>query len=249
MGNSIVFHEHKKRDISGYTLIEGFPGMGLVGTIAAKYIVEKLDLELLGHIESDAFVPIIRVHNGYPVFPSRIYLSKKHKIVVLISEQIISPVFTSQLAKEVVSWVKKKKIASVISLSGIKSFPGDAKTIYGIASNSESRNTLKKYGVEIIKDGITSGITALIMLNLKDEKIDAVSLMGNVEVAADYKAASGLIEKLNQIYSLNIDTKPLEKEARETEQALLKNLEELKKVAQKDRALEEKTITGPQMYT
>ena len=31
--------------IKGYTLVEGFPGMGLVGTIAANYLVEKLNFE------------------------------------------------------------------------------------------------------------------------------------------------------------------------------------------------------------
>ncbi len=245
----VFFHEHKKMDLAGYTLIEGFPGMGLVGTIAAKYISEKLELEMIGHIESSIFVPIIRVHNGYLVFPSRVYASEKHKIVVLISEQIIPTPYTDSIARAVVEWIKKKKIKSVISLSGIRSVPEGQNTVYGIASNSESKKTLKKYDIELIKEGITSGITALIMLKLKDEKIDAISLMGNVEAAADYKSASVLLEKLNDMLGLQIDVKPLEKEAKETEKSLMKNLEELKKAAEHEQKIEDKTVTGPQMYT
>ncbi len=236
-------------DLSGYTLIEGFPGMGLVGTISAKFLAEKLNMESIGHIDSTAFVPIIRVHNGYPVFPSRIYISREHKLIALISEQIIPPRFTDEMAQGVIDWIKKKKIKKVISLSGIRAVPEGTHTVYGIASNAESKKTLKKYNVEVIQEGITSGITALIMLKLKDESIDAISLMGNVEIAADYKAAALLVEKLNEVLSLKIDVAPLEKEAKETEKALLKQMEEFKKTAEKDKSLEEKTITVPEMYT
>ena len=245
----VFFHEHKKMDLSGYTLIEGFPGMGLIGTIAAKYLSEKLDCELLGHIESSVFVPIVRVHHGYLVFPSRIYASEKHKLVILISEQIIPTLFTEKVARAVVEWIKNKKIKKIISLSGIRAVPEGKNTVYGIASNLESKKLLKKYNVEIIREGITSGITALIMLKLKDAKIDAISLMGNVEIAADYKSAAVLMQKLNEILGLQIAIEPLEKEAKETEKALLKNLEELKKTAEQEQRLEEKTVTGPQMYT
>ena len=81
--------ETSQQSLEGYTLVEGFPGMGLVGTIAAKYLVEKLEVKEIGHIHSESFVPIIRIHNGMPVRPSRIFVSEKNKLVILISEQII----------------------------------------------------------------------------------------------------------------------------------------------------------------
>jgi uncharacterized protein len=245
----VCFHEEKKLDYSGYTLIEGFPGMGLVGTIAAKFVAEKLEMDLVGHIDSKAFVPIIRIHKGYPVFPSRIYASPKHKVVVLISEQIISPSFTSVMADEIVNWIKKKKIKKVVSLSGIRAVPQGKNTIYGIASNLESKKLLKKFDVEVIKEGITSGLTAFILLKLKDQKVNAISLLGNVQVAADYKAAARIIEKLNEVMGFNIDVNPLEKEAKETEKALLNHLDQMKQVAKKDKNLEDTTVTGPRMYS
>ena len=36
----IHFVEYERREWEGYTLIEGFPGMGLVGTISAKFLTE-----------------------------------------------------------------------------------------------------------------------------------------------------------------------------------------------------------------
>ena len=105
---------------------------------------------------------------------------------------------------------------------------------------------MKQHGVEIIKEGITSGITAMVLLELKDKKIEAFSLLGNVEIAADYKASAIVIEKLAEILNLPVDTKPLLKEAKETEKALLAHLEQLKKAGTDVKKFED---TQTPMYT
>ena len=219
------------KSLAGYTLIEGFPGMGLIGTIGAKYLTEKLDFTEAGCLESHMFVPIIRVHDGLPVHPSRIYVNEKKKLVVLISEQIIPQFFADKVASEIVEWVKRKKIKRVISLSGIRILPSKEgkNAIYGIASDAASKKTLKKYNVKLIKEGITSGVTALILLGLKDNHIEAFSLMGNVQIAADYQASTSILEKLDEMLSLGLDVAPLRKEAKETEKALIEQLKQLKR--------------------
>jgi uncharacterized protein len=245
----VNFVEKKPLNLDGYTLIEGFPGMGLVGTIAVKYLSEKLECKEAGYLESEYFVPIIRVHNGLPVHPSRIYVSDRHKVVLLVSEQIVPQVYTERLSNSIVDWIQKKKIKRIISLSGIRALPEKAgkEIVYGIASDEGSKKMLNKYNVEVIKEGITSGITALMMLEFKDRALEAFSLLGNVQIAADYKASAALIEKLNEMFSFNIDTAPLKKEAKETEKALLEHLKQLKQLSTSAKKLE----PGPQtpMYT
>ena len=247
----VKFVEKKALNLGGYTLIEGFPGMGLVGTIGAKYLVEKLGFKEVGFINSAVFVPIIRVHDGLPLHPSRIYVNKSRKLVVLISEQIIPQLFTQKLAQAIVAWIKKKKIKRVISLSGIRALPSKEgkEVVYGIASDEPSKKMLKRYKVQVIKEGITSGITALIMLGLKDNKIEAFSLMGNVRIAADYKAASSILEKLSEMLSLSLDTKPLMKEAKETEKALVEHLKQLKKAQEQTTKIEGPQTPSTPMYT
>jgi len=227
----IEFVEKQNLDLKGFTLIEGFPGMGLVGTIGAKYVAEKLGFKEMGYIDARVFVPIIRVHKGLPVHPSRIYIERKRKLALLISEQIVPQVFTDKLAREIVAWVKRKKIKRVISLSGIRALPSKEgrEVVYGIASDEASKKMLRENKVQLIQEGITSGVTALIMLGLKDNKIEAFSLMGNVHIAADYKAATSILEKLSEMLNLGLDTKPLKKEAKETEKALLEHLKQFKK--------------------
>ncbi|MCK4714600.1 MAG: PAC2 family protein, partial [Candidatus Aenigmarchaeota archaeon] len=54
--------ETKKYNLKSPYLIEGFPGIGLVGTISANYIIEKLGMERFGYITSDQFSPLTSVH-------------------------------------------------------------------------------------------------------------------------------------------------------------------------------------------
>lgn len=245
----VSFVEKKPINVAGYTLIEGFPGMGLVGTIAVKYLSEKIGCREAGYIVSETFVPIIRVHNGLPVHPSRIYVSDKYKVVLLVSEQIVPQVFTDRMSKGIADWIQKKKIGRVISLSGIRALPKKEgrETVYGIASDDSSKKMLEKHNVEVIKEGITSGITALMMLEFKDRSLEAFSLLGNVQIAADYKASAALIEKLNDMFAFEIDTGPLKKEAKVTEKALLEHLKQIKQASGQAKKFE--TESHAPMYT
>lgn len=225
----IAFREKEKIDYSSWTLIEGFPGMGLVGTIAVKYLSEKLDFKENGFIEGDFFLPVLRIHEGLPVHPSRIYVSRKHKIILLISEQIVPRQQTNKLVNALLDWVKEKKIKRVISLAGIRAMNAKEGIVFGIAANPESKKVLKQWNVQLIDEGITTGITALILLSLKSEKIEAFSLLGNAKTDADYGAAADVIRKIDEMYpAFDIDVKPLIKEAKRTEEEIIKHMQELK---------------------
>ena len=45
-------------------VLEGLPDVGLVGTIAASYAVEKMGYKEIGYIESDLFPPVMVIHKG-----------------------------------------------------------------------------------------------------------------------------------------------------------------------------------------
>ena len=239
----INFIEFKEKNLKDYTLIEGLPGMGLVGTIAAKYVIEKLNFDEYGYIESGIFLPVVRIHDGMPVRPARIYISDSRKLVILISEQIIPKNHTYALAKAVTDWMQRKGISNLISLSGIHAFDKDPEQpiIYGIAANEKSKDLLQKHGLKIIEDGITTGVTALILLNLKKTNISAISILGNVKIAADYQAAAEVLKKLSDITQLDIDVKPLMAEAKQVEKEIIDNLKKFKTTKDSTEKFEDST--------
>jgi uncharacterized protein len=222
----IEFVETKKTPLKGYTLIEGFPDLGLAGTIGARYLIEKLKMSEIGYISSPGFLPIIRIHDGVPMHPVRIYASKKHKLVVVLAEQIIDNRLADVVAKNLVEWIKKKGIKRVISTSGIKVANGPS--IYAFASDEASKKAIKKAKFEMISDGITSGVTALLMLYLKDNKIEAFCLLGNAKNNADYHAAAAIVKAFCKLTGTSLDVKPLLAEAKKLEDAIVKHLKTLK---------------------
>ena len=230
----VHFIELEHRNWKNYTLIEGFPGMGLVGTISAKYLVENLKFKEVGHIESDVFVPIIRISNGIPVHPSRIYVNDELKLVALISEQIIPKQHIAKVADAMVCWIKEKGIRKMISLAGIQTGLKNDMNVYGIAANQKSKQVLKAAGVKIIEEGITTGITAMMLLKLKKENIEAVSLMGNVTFNADYKASAEILKALDKVLELKLNLGPLYEQAKEAEKQLVNQLKMLEETAERE---------------
>ncbi|MCX6800789.1 MAG: PAC2 family protein [Candidatus Diapherotrites archaeon] len=221
-GERAEFVETKNVSLKGYTLLEGFPGLGLAGTIGAKYIVEKLKFEQIGYVDSNHFAPVVRIESGVPMHPVRIYASKKNKLVVILSEQIIQKEMMAPIARALVEWIKNKGIKRVISTSGIKT--EEPTKVYAFASNEASKKTIKKGEIKIIKNGITSGVTALIMLYLKDNNIDAFCILGNTKTSTDYNAAVELIKTISKLTNLKIDVEPLSREAKVVRESLVEHI-------------------------
>jgi predicted ATP-grasp superfamily ATP-dependent carboligase len=72
------------------------------------------------------------------------------------------------------------------------------------------------------------------MLYLKDNKINAYCLLGNTKSSADYRAAAELVKAIEKLTVLKIDVKPLMKEAKILEDALMKHLKTLEVQKQGD---------------
>ena len=219
---SITIVETKNISLKGFTFIEGFPDLGLAGTIGTKYLIDKLKFEEMGHIDSESFLPMIRIQEGLPVHPVRLYASKKNKVVIGIAEQLIDNALASQMAEEIINWIKKKGIVKVISTSGAR-IP-DGKMVYAFASNESSKKLINKHKIEMIQTGLTSGVTALLMLYLKDSNMDAICLLGNAKNNADYIAAAEVVKVICTLTSMKVDIAPLLAEAKVLEKALMENI-------------------------
>ena len=64
------------------TIIEGFPGIGLIGTIVTEFLIDHLDAEKIGTIWFDDLAPILAIHDGKVLDPLAVYYSKKYNLVI-----------------------------------------------------------------------------------------------------------------------------------------------------------------------
>ena len=58
------------------TIIEGFPGFGLIGTIATEYLMEHLETEKIGIVQMDEVPAMIAIHQNKVIEPISIHYNK-----------------------------------------------------------------------------------------------------------------------------------------------------------------------------
>ncbi len=207
----------KEINLKGYSLIEAFPGAGLVGSMAGSYMIEKLDMEYIGHLESDLFPPIATIHNGVPMFPSRIYKDDNTKIVLIMSEFTIPSDLIYQLSMELLNFVRKYGIVRIVSISGMPAQrPGNS--IYIASPDADTIRKAGGVGIKPIAEGVIAGIGAILMTNADMFKIPMMNLLVEVNpTIMDPKYAELAIEGLNKLMNMNINLDDLEKEAKMVE--------------------------------
>ena len=236
----------KELDLKGYTLIEAFPGVGLVGPMAASYLIEKLGMKGIGYIESDAFPPIAAIHGAVPMFPARIYKNEKYKIVLFMSEFTIPPNAVNQLSEEMLAFTRKYGISKIVSVGGMPT-QKPAESVY-LASNDQSM-VKKASGNEVkpIQEGVVAGVSAALLTKSGIYNIPAIDIL--VEVNAgfmDPKYAEKAINVLNKLLSVNIDLEELDKEAKVVEARIKEMVEKVKDTH--DRYANTAVGAGPSMY-
>ena len=223
------------------TIIEGFPTIGFVGTIAARYIVEELDMELVGHIESTAIPSVAIIHKSQPNPPIRIYA--KDNLIIILSELVIPSQFTHELSRILVKWFKEIKPKEVISLVGISSEPMplniikplsiqqecEMHEVFGIATNDELNKKLEKLKVTVINEGTITGESSDILLKCIEYDIPAISLMVEAHIVPDPLASASVLKILNKHLKLKVDVEKLMEQGKKVEKQFKVILEQLKK--------------------
>ena len=212
----VEIHTNSKiRKLKKPMIIIGFPGTGLVGSVAASQIVESLNMEFGGHISSPDFAPLAAIHDYRPLPAARIHFSEKDNIIIIISEMTIPVSSSIELADKIFQFSKAVNASSIISLGGI-SLNEEQGEVYLVSSD---RNMVKlvtsKKLAKPIREGATTGVTGILLTKGTLEKFPITTILAeSSEEYLDPKAASRVIKVLSKIIDLPISTNKLDREAR-----------------------------------
>jgi len=132
--SEIRIFELKKTNLRGATVIDGFPSIGLVSSIVANYLVNALELEQIGIMDSNFFPSISLIRKAQPLNTVRIYASERvtghdqdevDQIVVFISEFQPPPNLIRPIASAILDWVQEQRCSMLISPEGLVIERGD----------------------------------------------------------------------------------------------------------------------------
>lgn len=212
----------KKRPVSP-KIIVGFPGFGLVGTIATKFLIEHLDVETIGSIESDHLLPLAAVHKSKLIGPIEIFYNKKYNLVVV---QTLSELNGTEwkIGSILQSLAEKLKAKEVIILEGVPTTK--KKKDYGLYYYSENKN-FEKIGLKPVQEAVMMGVTATLLLRCKNIPVSAL-LSESQSNIPDSEAAARIIKTLDQYLGMQLDYKPLLAAAKKFEGMLKGMMSKLK---------------------
>jgi len=208
-------------------LIEGFPGIGLVGNIASQYIVNELKMTYLGAISSKFFPPFAVLLGGIVNMPVRIYEEPEKELVVITADIAIHPLASYDIGKEIVSWAESIKAKEMVCLAGI-TMMSEQHRVFGAVSIKDMLDRIEDK-TEIFEMGTITGITGSIMNECKIRRMPAICLLG--ETASDDpdpRATIKVVETLNKIYGLGVSTARLAEQADQIEVQMHQLAQQLK---------------------
>ncbi|WP_049926949.1 proteasome assembly chaperone family protein [Halopiger goleimassiliensis] len=206
-------------DLEDPVLVEGFPGVGLVGKIATDHLVEELGMEYYASVHCDG-LPSIGVYRGDDRTarpPVRLYVDEAENLIALQSDAPIAAQAVDDVADCLTNWIAERN-ATPIYLSGL---PADQEEnrleLYGIATG-DAGETLERHDVAVPpEDGVVTGPTGALINRAAQLDSDSLGLIVRCNPQfPDPEAASVLLEEgIGPVADVEIDVQELVDRAEE----------------------------------
>jgi uncharacterized protein len=255
-GADVRIVDTRDESLKGAMMVVGFPTHGLVGSVAASYLVHSLDMSLVAYMVSEQFPPTVIMEEGVVNAPVRLYASKLvcgvdrscDQLVVVIAD-IQPPLgLLNPLGRVLLDWAEAKGIQLVIAIEGQpidNEIRGDARVV--AMANRAAAPLLERYGFQAA-NGVVTGLAGGIMLGAIGRVTPVLCLVAQAHKDyPDARAAAKVIETVNPLVPLIVlDTKPLREKARQIEAEVRKTLQQTRESVSQMRAAE---TQGPgEMY-
>jgi uncharacterized protein len=139
------------------------------------------------------------------------------------------------LADKILNWADEKGVKAIVALEGTHAV-GDKKKdmkVYGVASNKEMKNILRKHKILDTQEGMITGVNGVLLYEGVLMQQDVMCLLSEAHSNfPDSRAAGNLLQKLDiMLPEIKIDPKPLYKEAEEIEKKIRLFMEQSKPTA------------------
>ncbi len=208
----IVLKEKPKNPL----IIQGFPGFGLVGTIATEFLINELGAKPIGAIHAEDIPPMVAIHDNSMVQPIGIYYDKKTNIIILHVMTNVKGI-EWKMGELVLELAKELDARDVLAIEGVGTqLPSDKIEAYYYANNELAKGRFNAFKLSPLKEGIILGVTATLMLQGEERPISCIFIETHSSMP-DSKAAAKAIEVIDKYLNLKIDYKPLLKQAEKFE--------------------------------
>jgi len=244
-----------KVDLKNPILIEGLPGLGLVGKIAIRYLVKQLKAERFATLYSPHFPYFVLVSKKGSVrlLSGAFYFWKskngKNDLILFTGDSQAQTIEGQyEISDRILDFAKQHSVKLIVTIGGYRMEAKDKPKAIVAATNQELLNNALQAGAVISSTGSPIVGTAGLILGMAHfKKIDAACLLGETRgYLSDPKAAKSVLEVLQAMFKLDVALAGLDEEITKADNMVtrLQKIEEKRALqAVETRKEEDKKIT------
>jgi uncharacterized protein len=226
------------------SMVEGLPGVGLVGKIAVDHLVQTLDMTHYANVHCEGVPPVVVYRDGQQELtpPVRLYADAERDLLALQSDVPLSPAAATEFADCFASWYDDENVTPIF-LSGLPSEKGDAPPALTGVGTGAGVDRLAAVGIDgPAETGLVSGPTGALLAHAVEHGRDAVGLIVESDPQfPDPEAARVLLtDGIEPLTGVEVDTQGLVDQADEIRQAkenLAKRMQEVEEESSQARPL------------
>lgn len=251
-GSSFTYlHRISEVNIKGpAVVIQGLPGMGLIGKIAANYLIKTFEGKEIARLYSSFFPPVVQIDNETgmgKLARMEIYAITKTSpnLLILTGDAQPHDIGIIQVLNKVLDFVKENKADTLICLGGLRVHE-DGPEIAGFGYDKQTINWLEENKIALLKGGEVTGAVGVLSALAAERNMKSFGLLGKLTLAGtDPLASKALLIKIAEIYKLDIDMENLEQAIEEAQEKNERITSLAREVLEQD---EEETGQGPGYY-
>jgi uncharacterized protein (TIGR00162 family) len=220
---------HAEVTLSDPVLIEGLPGVGHVGKLAAEHLLEEFDATLVRRVYSEHFPPQVTVEEGRTTLAcAEFYAIEEVDLLVLTGDhQAGDGAGHYRLTDTFLDIAEGFGCGKVFALGGVPTGElMDEYDVLGAATTDGFIDELEAVGVEFREGEPAGGIVGVsgLLLGLGERRgLSAACLMGETSgYLVDPKSARAVLEALSELLGFDIGYDSLEERAEEMEDVVKK---------------------------
>ncbi len=247
--------EFTQIELNNPVLVEGLPGLGLVGKIAIRYLIKKLNAKKFAHLYSPHFPYFVLVNKKGNV---RLLRGSFHfwknkegaNDLILFTGDSQSQTIEGQyeIADRMLDFAQKHNVKTIVTIGGYRMEAKDKPKVFAAATAQDLLDKALQAGAAVSNSGSPIVGTAGLILGLaRFKKINALCLLGETRgYLPDPLAARSVLEVLKTTFNFEVDLTGLNEEIAKAETMVtrLQKIEEKRALqAEETRKEEDKKIT------
>jgi len=214
-----TFEIHDEGAGDAEVLLAGFSEYGLAGLTAVDYLVDHLELEPRGHVTTPDLPTITPFDQGTPRHPIRLFGRDDLSLAVLVGELQVPLPAARSFSAALLDWTAAAEVEEIAVLSGVPMAhtETDHRTYY-VATEDYQRTRLEDADIPPMGSGFTDGVKASLLSQGMDSALRVcVYTTPAHPQTPDVPAALRMLETVDEVYDLSLDTGPLEAFAADVE--------------------------------